>query len=92
MYTYKSITIWLAVLFILAAGLCLAHGTITAALLMHQQLIANVLRQPMSWFDTTPTGRILARFSSDLSTCDHHLPMYLKQFVLNFLRVCVGVG
>jgi hypothetical protein len=34
---------------------------------MHEQLLSAVIRAPLSFFHTTPTGRILNRFSQD--TC-----------------------
>ncbi|KAG0221629.1 hypothetical protein BGW42_007448, partial [Actinomortierella wolfii] len=45
-----------------------------AAIIIHERLLNHVLRLPMSFFDTTPVGRILNRFSSDISGIDSRLP------------------
>ena len=39
--------------------------TLTASTKLHDQVFAKVLRSPMSFFDTTPVGRILNRFAKD---------------------------
>ncbi|KAG9063053.1 hypothetical protein KI688_004653 [Linnemannia hyalina] len=41
---------------------------------LHNMLLNNILRLPMSFFDTTPTGRIINRFSSDIFSIDEKLP------------------
>ena len=43
----------------------LVLGSLTAAKRMHQGLLDNVLRLPMSFHDSTPTGRLLNRFARD---------------------------
>ncbi|KAG0025921.1 hypothetical protein BGZ81_006735 [Podila clonocystis] len=40
---------------------------------MHDNAFVSVLNSPMLFFDTTPLGRILNRFSKDLSTIDNTL-------------------
>ena len=48
---------------------------------LHSHMFTSILRCPMSFFDTTPTGRILNRFSRDLDECKSRLkPVLLKQF------------
>ncbi|KAF9900251.1 Canalicular multispecific organic anion transporter 2 [Linnemannia zychae] len=47
---------------------------IQASKTIHNRLITRVLRLPMSFFDTTPTGRIVNRFSSDMAAIDSQLP------------------
>lgn len=57
---------------------------IRAATEMHINLLKNVLRLPQSFFDTTPMGRVMNRFSKDQYTIDEVLP---RSF-LTFFRTC----
>uniref|UniRef100_A0A8C6U2W1 ATP-binding cassette, sub-family C (CFTR/MRP), member 10 n=1 Tax=Neogobius melanostomus TaxID=47308 RepID=A0A8C6U2W1_9GOBI len=57
-----------------------AYGGIRAATIIHNRLLDRVLKATVSFFDTTPLGRILNRFSSDLYSIDDSLP-----FILNIL-------
>eukprot|EP00438_Fugacium_kawagutii_P035991 Skav213305 [mRNA] locus=scaffold2480:634732:641213:- [translate_table: standard] len=41
-----------------------------AARKFHKNLLENMLRLPMNFFDTTPQGRVLNRFSKDVNTID----------------------
>ena len=37
---------------------------------MHDKLLAKVLELPMAFFDTQPSGRLVARFTHDVETTD----------------------
>jgi ABC-type multidrug transport system fused ATPase/permease subunit len=51
----------------------LARFGIHASNVLHKNALDSVLNAPMSFFDTTPTGRILSRFSKDLYSIDLEL-------------------
>lgn len=49
------------------------QGTLRASSRLHDELFRRILRSPMKFFDTTPTGRILNRFSRDMDEgISHH--------------------
>ncbi|XP_067393213.1 ATP-binding cassette sub-family C member 2 isoform X2 [Emydura macquarii macquarii] len=67
--------------FLLAGALLAARGAIRASHTLHQQLLSNILRVPMSFFDTTPTGRIVNRFAKDIFTVDEAIPMSFRSWL-----------
>jgi len=60
---------------------------IYASRLIHNRLLVNILRLPMSFFDTTPSGRILNRFSKDIYTIDETIPRSLSEFLITVFDV-----
>ncbi|CAL1530147.1 unnamed protein product [Lymnaea stagnalis] len=57
---------------------------VRAAGSLHNGMLANVLRSPMSFFDTTPSGRIVNRFSGDVETVDNTLPQMFRSWMNTF--------
>ncbi|XP_055078539.1 ATP-binding cassette sub-family C member 12-like [Periophthalmus magnuspinnatus] len=55
--------------------------TIKAACKYHDRMFKNILSCPMSFFDTTPTGRILNRFAKDQEDVDTILPSHIDPFI-----------
>ncbi|XP_054712440.1 multidrug resistance-associated protein 1-like [Uloborus diversus] len=62
----------------LLASFVLAVGSTRASIRFHRTMLWSVLRSPMSFFDTTPIGRILNRFGKDINTVDVSVPLSLS--------------
>lgn len=75
-------------LFEFFADLCLCLGAWMASVFLHNYMAANVFRNPMQFFDATPTGRILSRFSADIEVVDT-LSQQLSDTVYCFMDVRV---
>lgn len=74
----------------------LAMGNIGAARKLHHNLLLNKLHTPQSFFDTTPIGRIINRFSKDIYVIDEALPatvlMLLGTVFVSFSTIIVIVS
>ncbi|CAH0555483.1 unnamed protein product [Brassicogethes aeneus] len=68
--------------------LALYVGTLNAAKLLHWLLLQNIVKVPTTtFFDVTPVGRILNRFSKDIDTLDNVLPMTIRGWITCFFSV-----
>lgn len=68
--------------------LALYIGTLSAARYLHNHLLRNVLRAPTTtFFDITPVGRIINRFSHDVEAVDNELPATLRAWASCFFGV-----
>ncbi|NXU25497.1 MRP7 protein, partial [Thalassarche chlororhynchos] len=70
-------------LFTILRAFLFAYGTVRAATVIHNRLLQRALKATVTFFDTTPTGRILNRFSSDVYCVDDSLPFILNIFLAN---------
>ncbi|CCO37903.1 ATP-binding cassette transporter abc4 Short=ABC transporter abc4 [Rhizoctonia solani AG-1 IB] len=56
-------------------------GSARASQRIHNQLIKAVLGAPLRWLDSTPVGRVVARFTQDIRCIDGSLPNECRNFV-----------
>jgi len=54
-------------------------------------MLSAVLRAPLTFFETTPAGRILNRFSRDIETVDTRLPELMESWLLSAFNVLATV-
>uniref|UniRef100_A0A3Q3VS30 ATP-binding cassette sub-family C member 5 n=1 Tax=Mola mola TaxID=94237 RepID=A0A3Q3VS30_MOLML len=74
-------------------GLVFVKCTVKAASALHDKLFRRLLLSPMRFFDTTPLGRILTRFSRDMDEVDVRLTMQTEMLLQNLTLVlfCLGM-
>ncbi|OTB06833.1 hypothetical protein M426DRAFT_318543 [Hypoxylon sp. CI-4A] len=71
--------------------------SIEASRKLHERMATAIFRSPMSFFDTTPAGRILNRFSSDIYKLDEVLARTFNMLFVNLARsgftlIVISVG
>ncbi|NXM27118.1 MRP3 protein, partial [Oxyruncus cristatus] len=71
-------------LIVLICSFTLAMGGINAARTLHAVLLENKFHTPQSFYDTTPTGRIINRFSKDIYVIDEVIPPTILMFLGTF--------
>ncbi|XP_063314810.1 MIT domain-containing protein 1 isoform X2 [Pelobates fuscus] len=74
-------------------GYVFVKSTLKASTRLHDQLFLKILYSPVKLFDTTPTGRILNRFTKDMDEVDTRLPSQMEQLIQNLILVvfCLGI-
>eukprot|EP00283_Hemiselmis_rufescens_P014305 CAMPEP_0173443524 /NCGR_PEP_ID=MMETSP1357-20121228/30032_1 /TAXON_ID=77926 /ORGANISM="Hemiselmis rufescens, Strain PCC563" /LENGTH=1295 /DNA_ID=CAMNT_0014409445 /DNA_START=9 /DNA_END=3896 /DNA_ORIENTATION=- len=83
---YAAWNLCASILF-LARDVSLMLVELAAATSLHNHMLASVMSAPMKFFDQTPIGRVLNRFSNDQDSLDLTLPRTLNQLYACALRV-----
>ncbi|KAM8845061.1 multidrug resistance-associated protein 1 [Spinachia spinachia] len=62
-------------------------GGILASRCLHQSMLYDVLRSPMSFFERTPSGNLVNRFAKEIDTIDSVIPSIIKMFMGSMFNV-----
>ncbi|ROL49384.1 Multidrug resistance-associated protein 1 [Anabarilius grahami] len=79
---------------IFGTTVAISLGGIIASRHLHLDLLNNVLHSHMSFFESTPSGNLLNRFSKEIDAIDCMIPDGLKMmlgYVFKLLEVCIIV-
>jgi len=63
------------------SSILLTIGAYFAAKRLHDNLLINVLRCPMQFFESTPMGRLTNRFTKDINVIDEDVPETVNSFI-----------
>ncbi|KAI5294661.1 hypothetical protein KEM52_003513 [Ascosphaera acerosa] len=94
---YLALGVGSAALVIIQTLILWIFCSIEASRKLHEKMAYAVFRSPMTFFETTPTGRILNRFSSDIYRIDELLSRTFNMLFANsgralFTMVVIVVG
>ena len=76
---YYALYTTMGVVALTARAIALAQHRLGTSVKMHEQLIDSTFGAAVAFFDVTPQGRLLNRFSSDMVTIDEELSQSISQ-------------
>jgi ABC-type multidrug transport system fused ATPase/permease subunit len=76
----------------LIRALMLAEHRLGTSISCHDTLTQRVLNAPIAFFDVTPLGRVLNRFSSDMVVVDEDLSATISQVAQTVFQVLGAIG
>ena len=80
------------IFFLTLSRIILSYFRTEASMTLHNNLLKRVLQFPVSFFDVTPVGRIINRFSQDMATIDEDLAQTLSQCISMSSSILGSVG
>lgn len=81
-YAIVSVVVGILIYF---KGLFFAKFIVATSRVIQRMLIQTLLKTPLSWFDVTPTGRIISRTTKDQDDLDSNLAFNVQFCTQNLL-------
>lgn len=66
-------------------------GGVRAGTTYFNAMLSSILKAPLAFFESTPQGRILSRFSTDFSSIDNSLPSLFGNFISTFFLILFSI-
>ncbi|KAM8974245.1 ATP-binding cassette sub-family C member 9 isoform 2-T2 [Pelodytes ibericus] len=82
----------MGIILCLVTSLTVEWMGLTAATNLHDNLLKKIILAPIRFFDTTPLGLILNRFSADTNIIDQHIPPTLESLTRSSLLCLAAIG
>ncbi|KAI8360085.1 hypothetical protein B0O80DRAFT_194371 [Mortierella sp. GBAus27b] len=67
-------------------------GSLSASRSIHRRLLSQILNSPIRFFDTTPLGRIMNRFTRDIELVDQEVAPIASNLMFDFLGTLTVVA
>uniref|UniRef100_A0A673IIN6 ATP-binding cassette sub-family C member 9-like n=1 Tax=Sinocyclocheilus rhinocerous TaxID=307959 RepID=A0A673IIN6_9TELE len=83
---------FLAIALCLITSLTVEFLGVAAATNLHHNLLNKIIHAPIRFFDVTPLGQILNRFSADTNIIDQHIPPTLESLTRSTLLCLSAIG
>jgi ABC-type multidrug transport system fused ATPase/permease subunit len=92
-----SVALWLDLLgvvvvaFVLVRQAAAAAAGVRASRHLHAEMMSALLASPISFFDTTPAGRIINRVSRDVDSTDTDVSFNLSQVLSSLIKIATAL-
>jgi ATP-binding cassette, subfamily C (CFTR/MRP), member 1 len=84
---YYALYTMMGVIALTVRAITLAQHRLGTSVLLHEQLVESVFGAAVAFFDVTPQGRLLNRFSSDMVIIDEELSQSISQLTNSLFSV-----
>ena len=75
----------------LIGSFVLYRSALKASNKLHTKMLSNLLKAPMGFHDTTPSGRLINRFAQDINMLDLTFPTTIRSWTTAFLPVMANI-
>ncbi|XP_061939322.1 ATP-binding cassette sub-family C member 5 isoform X6 [Apis cerana] len=75
----------------LLRGLVIMYATINASTTLHNKVFKKIIKTTVTFFETTPIGRIQNIFSRDIDEVDNYIPISVENMIQNIITCSFAI-